>query len=349
MSLMDKPRVLEKLHDYVRRLRKNDNHINNIPRSITINYNNVCNFRCEFCYSTEASNEHIRMHLDHDVIQRVADEADELGIWEVVLLGGELLVDIPSFKELVRDIGPERFQVVLITNGYYLSEEVAKDLAAIGVDCIGVSVSGLDAEEHNRSRGGIKDAHSRALKALDNAAAAGMNAWPNVIFGHHNSHSKDLFDFLDYVKEKGYTTYLIMAMPFGSWKDNYMDGEDLKILADIRKKYDCCFDTWDLYDKKRERISGCWTVNRTYITPLGDVLACPYMNIKIGNVKEQSLKEILDYGFSIKYFGRYSPICISAHNKVFREKYLNGDSSVFEPLDAHNLFSEEDYINDKDA
>ena len=156
----------------------------------------------------------------------------------------------------------------------------------------------------------------------------------------------DLYACLDYAKNKGYTTYFMMAMPFGTWKDNIMDANDLKILADIRKKYDCCFDTWDMYDPKKERISGCWTVNRTYITPLGDVLVCPYINIKIGNIKEQSLKEILDYGFSIKYFGNYSPMCISAHNREFRKKYLPDAGNIFTPRDAHEIFGKEDYIED---
>ena len=40
---------------------------------------------------------------------------------------------------------------------------------------------------------------------------------------------------------------------------------------------------------------GCTTVNRLYVTPIGDVLVCPYVHIKIGNIFEQSLKEIVDY------------------------------------------------------
>jgi len=93
-----------------------------------------------------------------------------------------------------------------------------------------------------------------------------------------------------------------------------------------------------------ENVTGCWTVNRSYITPLGDVLVCPYMNIKIGNIKEQSLKEILDYGFSIKYFGEYSPICISAQNQEFRKKYLKEEKNIFDPYDARDIFNEDDYM-----
>ncbi len=71
---------------------------------------------------------------------------------------------------------------------------------------------------------------------------------------------------------------------------------------------------------------------------------CPYINIKIGNVKEQSLRDILEYGFSIKYFGTYSPICISAHNRSFREKFLPDERNIFTPYDAHEIFSDSDYI-----
>lgn len=346
MAVMKKPIVVDKIHKYTRQVRKNGNQVGTLPRSMTINYNNLCNFRCNFCYSSEASHVHAAACLDFATIKSVADQAHELGIWEMVLLGGELLINIDRFLQLMEAIGPERFQMVLITNGYLLSKETAKLLAEHGLDCVGVSVSTMNAEEHNASRGGVRDAHKRALEALDNAAEAGMSAWPNLIFGHHNAHSQDLFQFLDYVKARGYTTYLIMAMPFGVWKDSFMDAEDLQILNRIRKEYDCCFDTWDMYDLKRERISGCWTVNRTYLTPLGDVLACPYMNIKIGNVKEQALADILRFGFSIKYFGEYSPICISAHHRKFREKFLKEDSTIFQPLDASELFGEEDYIKE---
>ena len=98
-----------------------------------------------------------------------------------------------------------------------------------------------------------------------------------------------------------------------------------------------------MYDRTKTKLSGCWTVNLTYITLLGDVLVCPYINIKIGNIKKQPLKDILDYGFSIKYFGEYSPICISAHNHEFRRKFLPDALNIFEPLDAHEIFGEEDY------
>jgi MoaA/NifB/PqqE/SkfB family radical SAM enzyme len=346
MAMMNKPRVVEKVRKFMKAQKKNDNKVGKLPRAITLNYNNVCNFNCEFCFSAEKNNAHLHDCLSFEEIRHLADQADELGIWEIVLTGGELLVAPDKLFKLIDAFKPERFQMIIISNGYLMTKEMARKLASKGIDCVGISLSGMDEAKHNKERGGVKDAHKKALEALDNVHAAGMAAWPNLIFGHHNSTDPDLYACLDYAKSKGYTTYFMMAMPFGTWKDNIMDANDLKILADIRKKYDCCFDTWDMYDPKKERISGCWTVNRTYITPLGDVLVCPYINIKIGNIKEQSLKEILDYGFSIKYFGNYSPMCISAHNREFRKKFLPDAGNIFTPRDAHEIFGKEDYIED---
>lgn len=347
MALMNKPEVIKKVHAFMRNVKKNGNNIGKTPRCITLNYNNLCNFKCDFCFSSEPNNEHLKAALSFDTIKDIADQAHELGIWEIVLTGGELTVNKPKLLELIKAFGPERFQMILISNGYLLTQEYADDLAKAGLDCIGISLSGMDAKEHDESRH-VPGAHAHALKALEYTQKAGMAAWPNVIFGHHNAFSEDLINVLEYAKKNKYSVHLMMAMPFGSFKDSVMDAKDMQRLNWLRKNYDCFFDTWDMYDRKKEAITGCWTVNRTYISPLGDVFACPYIPIKIGNIKEQSLKEILGYGFSIKYFGHYSPICICAHNRQFRQKFLADETkSVFDPIDAKEIFGKDDYDNNE--
>lgn len=342
MAVMEKPIVVERMHKYIRNIRKNGNRIGKITRGLTLDYNNVCNFKCEFCYEQEEK-KYYNECMSLQEIKKLADEAFELGIWEIVLQGGELLIYPEKLIQIIKAFHPERFRMVLITNGYFLTQELADKLAESGLDCIGVSVSTLDAEEHDRSRG-VKGAHKKALDALTYGKKAGMAVWTQTLFGHHNSHSKELFDFLDYLEDKKIPIYFFLAMPYGVWKDNYLTAEDIKIFNSIRKNYHCGFDAWDEYDRNKERFTGCWSVNRLFVTPLGDVLPCPFINIKIGNVKEQSLREIVDYGFSIKYFGEYSPVCLAAQNKKFREKYLQGSTSMFEPVSAEEVFDKEDFI-----
>ena len=109
----------------------------------------------------------------------------------------------------------------------------------------------------------------------------------------------------------------------------------------MRKKYkNILRDIWNPFDRNYEKLLGCNAVNRTYVTPIGDVLVCPYLHIKIGNVFEKSLKEIIEYGFSIKYFREHSKLCLAGEDKEFVRKYLQQDGmSVFNPIHARDIFT----------
>ena len=48
----------------------------------------------------------------------------------------------------------------------------------------------------------------------------------------------------------------------------------------LEKKIKIFSEIWDPFDKI-EGVIGCNTVNRLYITPIGDVLPCPYVHIGI--------------------------------------------------------------------
>lgn len=135
-------------------------------------------------------------------------------------------------------------------------------------------------------------------------------------------------------------------MPYGEWKDNYLDSNDMGIFKKIRKKYNTYFDTWDFYDRDKEKTSGCWAGNRPFVTPLGDILPCPFINISFGNINNESLESIYKKMFQIKYFAEYSPVCLAAQNKLFRTKFLDKlNQSMFEAGKYNLIFTEGDYCN----
>ena len=289
-----------------------------------------------------------REKLDFDLLADFADQADELGFMDIMVQGGELLINTEEAYRLIECLKPERFEISLATNGWLLTEEVAKRLAEVGVDNVGISLSTLDETAHDESRG-REGSHKRALEAMDHVEKAGMLNWPNAIVGHDNVNSTGFEQFLEAMDSRGALTFLNFAMPYGDWYDNgdvIMTDEDMERLAYLRKRYHINMDWWEQYDKKKEGIRGCECVNRIFLTPLGDVLACPYVHIKIGNIKEQTLKEIIDYGFAIKYFNNYSRECLAARDMDFRERFLKEERDIFHPLDAREIFTDEDYIKD---
>lgn len=347
MGLMNKPLAVKKARKFSNSLRKNSGKIGTAPQSIIINYNNRCNLRCKFCYEQSLQAQYGNTEMSFDELADFADQADALGYYDITVQGGELLIDVEKLYKLIECLKPERFEIMLVTNGFLMTQEIANHLAEIGVDVVGVSLSTLNAKNHDESRG-IKGSHERALKAMEYVEKAGMMVLPHAIYGHDNAQSPELEEFLQEMDRRGYLTYFNLAMPFGEWNNNLdvvLDEADMDRLNYFRKKYKCNIDLWNQYDKNKEQIMGCGAVNRLYLSPLGDVMPCPFIHISLGNIREKTLKEIVEYGFGIKWFHDYTPVCLTAQDREFRDKYLKDEKDIFSPMIASEIFVGKDFIS----
>jgi MoaA/NifB/PqqE/SkfB family radical SAM enzyme len=177
-----------------------------------------------------------------------------------------------------------------------------------------------------------------------------MDPYLNITVGRYNAKTDHLKQLLDYSKQKKYRTLLNVAVPAGMWQkmdDIICNDEDRIFLRKIRKEYkNLVRNIWNPFDKNHEKILGCTTVNRLYVTPIGDVLVCPYVHIKIGNIFKQKLKDIVDHGFSIKYFRNHSDLCLAGEDKNFINKFMTKENqTIFNPADSRELFSKEDFVN----
>jgi len=347
-SLLKKPRLVKKLKDFYNAVQKNEGKVGTKTRGIDLNFNNACNLRCKYCFTNSPKGDHVKDYLDYDAIASLADQADELGYFEFDLQGGELLLQPDKLFKVLEAIKPERFYLYLTTNGYHLDEKMAKKLAEHNVSRVSVSIDSMDEKIHDEIRG-KKDSWRRAMEGLKHVQAQGMDPYLNITVGHYNAHTDHLKQLLDYSKNQKYKTLLNVAVPAGMWQkmdEIICDDEDRKYLRKIRKEYkNLVRNIWNPFDKNHEKILGCTTVNRLYVTPIGDVLVCPYVHIKIGNIFEQTLKEIVKFGFSIKYFKNHSDLCLAGEDKDFINKFMTAKGqTIFNPSEAKNIFKEEDFI-----
>ena len=127
-SLLDKPRLVEKLRKFYDYVQKNDGKVGTKTRGIDLNFNNACNLRCKYCFTNSPKGDHVKEYLDLGAIAKLADEADELGYFEFDLQGGELLLQPDKLFSVLKAIKPERFYLYLTTNGYHLDDKMAKKL-----------------------------------------------------------------------------------------------------------------------------------------------------------------------------------------------------------------------------
>jgi len=348
MPIFDKPAAVKKLISFRKYVLNNNGCIGTKQRGLDVNINNACNLKCKHCFTNSPLNDHIKERISNDDLARISDEADDLGIFEYDLQGGELLLKPDLLFEALEAIRPDRFYLYLTTNGYRLDKNMAKRLAKAGVSRVSVSIDSMNAEVHDEFRG-REGSWQRAIKALEYVKDAGIEPYLNITVGHYNTFSDDVEKMCSYSKEKGYTTLVNVATPGGLWKnmtDVMVDEKDQAHLICLRKKYkNILRNLWNPFDKEYEQVLGCNTVNRLYVTPLGDVLVCPYVHIKIGNIYEKSLKEISANGFKYKPFHGYSKQCLAGEDQAFVRKYLaDKNMSIFTPILASDIFSEEDVV-----
>ncbi|MFI5379299.1 MAG: radical SAM/SPASM domain-containing protein [Tepidisphaerales bacterium] len=123
-----------------------------------------CNFACQICdFWKESHCREEEMSLaDVRVIGR---KLNQFGTLIVSLAGGEPLIR-EDLCEIIRILNDAGHFPILITNGWYVNETLARDLSQAGLQEISVSVDYADAARHDKQRG-LDGAWKRAIRALE--------------------------------------------------------------------------------------------------------------------------------------------------------------------------------------
>lgn len=128
-----------------------------------------CDHACGHCGSRAARAR--PDELETDELLEVARSLADLGCREVALIGGEAYLH-PAFLTIVAYLAGRGVRVVLQTGGRGLTAELARACAQAGMAAVGVSIDGPE-DVHDVIRGS-KGSFRAGIRALENAAAAGM-------------------------------------------------------------------------------------------------------------------------------------------------------------------------------
>ncbi|WP_373265356.1 radical SAM/SPASM domain-containing protein [Hungatella hathewayi] len=313
----DKPRVYEKVIRFEEKYEKGES-----IALIQLQYHYACNMKCEHCaIETYQKNASSKRRMTPADVGRLADQADALGLARFVISGGEPTV-FKDLEEIVKAIGPERFFINCDTNGWLL-EEKAEYLKKIGVDRIQLSIDSLDAEEHDAFRR-MPGAFDRAMKGIKKCQSIGLPLYIQTVVTKERLHSEEFINFVKYFNDMDLNVYVSFAKPVGAWEghfENLIDREDLAYMQELEGKYRVCSHLTPGYGLDM----GCIAVKGFLtVTEYGDVQPCPFMHVSLGNIYETPLKDIIDTGMNISYFGEHVDTCLMAEDLPFLKKYVEG-------------------------
>lgn len=310
----EKPYVFEKIMKYDEKVKKGES-----IAILQFQYDYTCNFRCQHCCITKLGTKDPKRSFTVKDVKELSRQADEMGLAHIVITGGEPLI-FPDFDQIVEAIDPQKFYITSDTNGWFLGDEKAKHLKSIGVDKIQLSLDSLNAKDHDdfRRRAG---SHERAVRAIDAAKNAGLNIIIATVVTKQRIRSGEFVEFLEFAKKKDIGVFVTYAKPVGDWEGNYdvlVTKEDMAHMRELEKEYNVFTHLTPSYGLNL----GCIAVKRMVsLTKYGDVMPCPYIHVSLGNFFHESLRDIIERGMKIKFFGKHIDTCLIAEDRDFISEY----------------------------
>ena len=112
--LIAKPEVVDKFRSFERYLKNNDRQIGTKQRGLDINLRNACNLKCEHCFTLSPKGLQTDKYLDLAALESIGNQAHDLGIFELDLQGGELLLDTDYLYSALEALGIHRFYTYVL-------------------------------------------------------------------------------------------------------------------------------------------------------------------------------------------------------------------------------------------
>jgi len=272
---------------------------------ISWNTTRRCNQFCEHCYR-EAGPDADPNELCTEEGKALLDEIAQAGFKIMVLSGGEPLVR-PDMLDLIRHGASRGLRVVLGTNGTLLTPELVRQLKDAGCARVGISLDSTDPARHNKLRQ-MDDAWGRSVEGMRYCREAGL---PFQIHTTVTERNKDeILALTDLAIELGAAAHhIFFLVPTGRGID--LEQESLKareyehLLNQILRKQQevdielkpTCAPHFMRIARRRgipmRFTKGCLAgTHYCVIAPNGDVHPCPYLPIKVGNVRETPFSEM---------------------------------------------------------
>lgn len=279
---------------------------------VSWNTTNQCNMFCDHCYR-DASN-----RLDDELTtaeaRKLITEIKKAGFKIMIFSGGEPLMR-EDIYELGRYAKENGLRPVLGTNGTLITENVALKLKEAGFMAAGVSLDSLDKEKNDAFRK-LAHAFDLTLQGINNLKRAGIPFQLHTTVMDWNVN--ELESITDFAVEIGAMAHhVFFLVPAGRGVN--IEEEALRVKdyektiarlmekqkqVNIEIKPTCAPQFVRVADKKGIPIRfarGCLAgISYCIISPRGDVQPCAYLNIPLGNVKQEPFDEIWSHNLILK-------------------------------------------------
>lgn len=296
-----------------------------------------CNLACIHCRAA-AQDHPYENELTTDECFRVLDDISSFAKPIVILTGGEPLLR-PDIFEIAAYGNRKGCRMTMAVNGTLLTPDIVKRMIEAGIQRISISIDGATAETHDAFRQ-VKGAFLGALRGIAVARDAGLDFQVNTTITRQNLDELPAIQELA-VSLKAVAHHIFLLVPMGRGKDlteqeitaqqyeetlhwfyERKNHVPLQLKATCAPHYyrilrqtaksegkDVDFNTFGLDAVTRGCLGG---TAFAFISHLGQVQPCGYLELDCGNVREKSFREIWETSsifLNLRDFGKYEGKC----------------------------------------
>jgi putative heme d1 biosynthesis radical SAM protein NirJ2 len=271
---------------------------------VSWNTTNKCNMHCKHCYrdsGIKAADE-----LSTNEGKKLIDDIAASGFKIMIFSGGEPLMR-EDIYELTEYATSKSLRVVLGSNGTLITKSVATSLKNSGVKGIGISLDSLNPKKHDVFRtyeGGWRD----TVKGMRNCREAGLPFQVHTtVMKWNKDEILDITDFSVGMGAVAHHTFFIVPTGRGiDLEQQSLEPEEYESLLRniMEKQKEVSIELKPTCAPQFMRIAkmmgmsprfgrGCIAgTNYCIISPTGDLQPCAYLNMPIGNVRQQSFSDL---------------------------------------------------------
>jgi len=148
------------------------------PFMVSYSITTKCNLKCKHCYS-ESIDEPDPDELSTEEALQLMDDLSNWGIGLLVIDGGEPLCR-EDLLDVVKYASAKGIRTTLGSNGTLIDETMAKKMLDAGVRSIAISVDGVDAQTHDSFRG-TSGAFEQTFKGIEACRNTGLPFQFNMV------------------------------------------------------------------------------------------------------------------------------------------------------------------------
>lgn len=312
---------------------------NYIIRSIAVDITNKCNYRCLHCYNFSGEHKKRKDELSDEEFLKIFNEAANLQPDSICICGGEPLLKKELIYKICNNVKSisESTSLNMVTNGYYLTREVAKKLKASGINLVQISLDGATPLSHNWLRKNDK-AFEKAISAIELLKENKVTV--NVACTPTKKNFEEINEIIRIctklgVNEIRFQPLMLMGRASTNLKEYQLtDFEYHKLSRLINKESERNKNIKLEWEDPIQHIENIQLCNKKdsfidlSISAYGDIMVSPYIPVMVGNVKNKSINDYLQKGLMNIYLDPFIKKCASMISD-WRYMNLHSINSLF--------------------